>query len=330
MFNKNDDYIQPFGWMLETTRKVLLAIEHHTRPVYGQQNCDPSSLYLAQIAIGMEPESFGVAHVYNRKPYSNPEYIRDELNIAVNRGWLNRIENDVYEASPKSREVFRRLCQRISEVYGNLHPLPKSQLEELEGLLNQVIVSIQSKSDLDYTPSFDLDLSLGITDGPILQRICCQLSQVLAYRDDAYVNAWMAQDVNSYVWEAFSYVFKGQAQTAEDIAYELGETRHYDVQTYNSAFLELGERGWITQVYGKYEPNQKGIKVIAQVARSLNQSFYLPWAVMMECDLNRMKTLMESLAMVLKVKKPGYGVGYASLNRTMAWGSIQWARDKIR
>jgi hypothetical protein len=248
----------------------------------------------------------------------------------VDLGWLNRVKNDVYQASPKSREAFRHLCQRISEVYGSLHPLPKSLLEELDGLLTQVIENIQRKSQLNYKPSFDLDLRLGIANGPILQRICCKLSQVLAYRDDAYVNAWMAQDVNSYIWEAFSVVFKGQAQTAEDIAHKLGETRHYDLQAYKGALAELGERGWITQVYGQYEPTQKGMKVIAQVARSLNQTFYLPWAVMMEGDLNRMKTLMESLAGALKGKKPRYGVGYASLNRTMAWGSIQWARDKVR
>jgi hypothetical protein len=326
---KNIDYIQPFGWMLETTRRVLSAIEYHTRPVYRHLDCDPASLCLAQIAIGLEPEPFGVAHVYNRKPYSNPEHIRDELSTAVDRGWLIRIENDVYQASPKSRAVINNLCQCIGEGFRNLHPLPTSQLDELDGLLSQIIENIRSNSDLSYRPSFELDLKLGIDKGPVLQRICCKLSQILAYRDDAYVSAWMAQDVNSFVWEAFSCVFKGQAQTAQGIADQLGESRHYDLQTYYGALVELQDRGWITQVYGQYEPTQKGIKVVAQVARTLNQSFYLPLAIMMENDLKRMRTLMESLAETLKVKKPAYGVGYASLNRTMAWGSIQWARDKV-
>ena len=90
------------------------------------------------------------------------------------------------------------------------------------------------------------------------------------------------------------------------------------------------ERGWLTQAAESYEPSDEGIKVLARVARSLNQSFYKPWMVLEEDELQTLKDLIQSLAAALTVKKPKYGAGYAYINRTIGWGSVQWVRDKVR
>ena len=105
----------------------------------------------------------------------------------------------------------------------------------------------------------------------------------MAFRDDAYLNAWMDQDVNSYVWEAFSLIYKGQAQTAADLAAKLEIQRQYDEDAYTAALAELTNRGWISKCNGKYEPTVEGLRILAEVARTMTQYFFEPWDDMEEC-----------------------------------------------
>lgn len=327
--------VQPISWVLGVIRQILHAIQHHTQPVYNKlsyrtDRIDESSLYLIQIAIGLEPDLMGIAHVFSRMPYSNPVYIRRDLKNAVAAGWLEPIRDGVYQASSKGHLFFHQIRREVERVYRDLNPMPVSQLERLNGLLQKVVGAICENKYLSYKPSFDLDMRLGKEDGPVMQQICCNLSHLIGYRDDAYLNAWMDQDINSYVWEAFSYIYRGKAQTASEIAETLEKHRNYDVETYESALRELDERGWITQMGGKFEPTNHGITILAKVARLMNKNYFEPWMVLNENELKILRELLESLADSLQVRKPKYGMGYASINRTLGWGSISWARDKIR
>jgi hypothetical protein len=327
--------VQPISWVLGLIRQILHAIQHHTQPVYKRlsyrtDRIDESSLYLIQIAISLEPDRMGIAHVFSRMPYSNPVYIRRDLQNAVAAGWLEPIREGVYQASRKGHLFFQQMCKEVERAYRDLNPMPVPQLERLNGLLQKVVGAICENRCLSYKPSFDLDLRLGKEDGPVMQRICRNLSHLMAFRDDAYLNAWMDQDINSYVWEAFSFIYRGKAQTPTEIAESLEKHRNYDVETYESALYELEERGWITKIGGKYEPTNHGIMVLAKVARFMNKNYFEPWMVLDENELKTLRELLESLADSLRVRKPKYGMGYASINRTLGWGSISWARDKIR
>lgn len=334
MLFQNHEDIQPLGWVLNLTRQILWSIDHHTQPVFNHlepsTNSGASKRYLAHIAIGLSPDPLGIAHVLHRRPYSNPEHIRQELEDAVSQGWLSHLGEGLYTPTPLSLETYHRLCGRLEGVYRSLQPLPLVQLEQIQALLGLIVDAMAATGSLWYKPSFELDLKMVIQDCPVLGRICARLSHLLAFRDDAYLNAWMAQEVNSYVWEAFSCIYKGQAQNAEEITAILGERRHYDLATYESALVELGERGWITHIGDITVPTNSGIKVLAQVARTMNIYFYKPWKILSESEVDQLKSLMESLANALKVGKPKYGSGYAHVNRTIGWGAVQWVRDKIR
>ena len=152
----------------------------------------------------------------------------------------------------------------------------------------------------------------------------------MAYRDDAYLNAWMEKEVNSYVWEAFSYIYKGQAQTAKSLARKLEAQRLYDEAMYAKAIDELVARSWITCNHGKYEPTPEGLKTLAEVARKMTQDFFEPWFAMNEAKVNQLHTLMEALLKGLKSPQTKRWQGKASASRSFGWRRAQWARDKVR
>jgi hypothetical protein len=289
-----------------------------------------SDAHLVEIAIGMEPEAFGLAHIYQCIPYANPELFRQDFEGAVKRGWLIISAEGSYRASDKGKRYVDCLQRELQQIYSRLRPLPRMQLERLDKLLGEIIRAITHTKTIEYKPAFEMDLRLASANGSTLQKICCKLSQLMAFRDDAYLNAWMDQDVNSYVWEAFSLIYKGQAQTATGLAAKLEKHRQYDNAAYTSAIEDLTDRGWITQCYGKYEPSVEGLQVLAEVARTMTQNFFEPWVDLEDDKVEQLKVLMEALLRGLKSAQSRRWHGASSTARNFSWRSAQWVRDKIR
>ena len=264
MLSQDEVNIQPHGWFLEAARRVIQVIKQRTYPIYGilgqgKNENDPTGFYIARIAVALNPQPIGIAHIYNRQPYANPEHIQQEVTCAVRKGWLTRVGDGVYSASQKSQEKYNRISRSVVRVYAGVRPISDDKLQDLNGLLGELVDAISDADILRYKPSFELDLRFGLIAGSVFQRICSKLSQILAYRDDAYLNAWMAQDVNGPVWEAFTCIYQGKANNAEEITNQLGEIRHYDQQTYQTALDVMVEKGWICQVGMTFEPTDAGI-----------------------------------------------------------------------
>ena len=332
---KREIFAQSNTWVLDLARAVLSNIEYFTQPIrikledeLGEFN--DSDAYLAQIAIGLEPEPFGLAHVYQCIPYSNPKLFRQDFEGAVKRGWLEIAGDGIYRTTDKGLCYQKYLNREIRKELSKLRPLPMMQLERLDAILQEIIDAISETTIIDYKPAFDMDLKLAPTAPSTLQKICCKLAHLMAFRDDAYLNAWMEQDINSYVWEAFSYIYKGDAQTASGLAQELEIHRQYDEHTYSAALEELTARGWIKPQNGKYEPTVEGLKILAEVARTMTQYFFEPWAFLEEEKVNKLKILLEALVGALKSPRVKRWHGHASTSRNFGWRSAQWVRDKVR
>ena len=152
----------------------------------------------------------------------------------------------------------------------------------------------------------------------------------MAFREDAYLNAWMFQNVNSYVWEAFSLIYKGQARTAADLAAKLELQRQYNEDAYTAALEELTTRGWISKCNGKYEPTVEGLRILSEVARMMTLYFFEPWDEMEEAKIDQLKVLMDALLRALKSPQTKRWQGHASATRNIGWHASQWVRDKER
>jgi hypothetical protein len=322
-------------WVLDLTRQILTQMEGYLRPAKAKIEAriaafNDSDAQLAEIAIGMEPEPFGLAHIYQCIPYTNPELFRQDFAGAVQRGWLAISTEGSYRATDKGKRYHAYLHRELEDVYRQLRPLPMAQLERLSGILGEIVSAMLSTDVIDYKPAFKMDLRLAPVGGSMLRKICCQLSQLLAFRDDAYLNAWMEQDVNSYVWEAFSLIYKGQAQTAARLAARLEDQRKYDEGAYAEALSELGARGWVEACNGKYEPTPEGLRILAEVARTMTQYFFQPWNGIEDAKIEQLKTLMEALLKALKSPQTRRWQGYPGTARNFGWRSAQWVRDKVR
>ncbi len=332
---KKEIFAQSNTWVLDLARQVLASIEPYTQPVRCKLerelgDFNDSDAYLVQIAIALEPEPFGLAHIYQCIPYSNPKLFRQDFDGAVKRGWLEIAGDGIYKATELGHCYNKSLNRELRKEFNNLKPLPIMQLERLDAILQEIIDAIKDSSFIDYKPAFEVDLKLAPVAPSTLQKIYCKLTSLLAFRDDAYLNAWMEHDINSYVWEAFSLICKGKACNASELSKKLKNFRQYDEQIYSAALDELAAHGWIELIGKKYEPTSVGLQVLAKVARSMTQYFFEPWAFLDEEKNKKLKILLEALVSALKSPQIKRWHGQSSTSRNYGWRSVQWARDKLR
>jgi hypothetical protein len=140
----------------------------------------------------------------------------------------------------------------------------------------------------------------------------------------------MEQEINSYVWEAFSWICKGKAQTASALAKQLETERNYGEENYEQALAELASRNWIDECNGKYEPTAEGLMILSVVARTMMKNFFEPWSNLEETKIEKLQVLMEALIQGLKSPKAKRWHGQNSTARSFGWRSAQWVRDKER
>jgi DNA-binding PadR family transcriptional regulator len=317
------------------SRKILAEVDRHTLPVfetitvrYGDSsNVD---IYFMQLAMGLEPESLRLVDVANRMPYCNPAQIQRDLDGVVARGWLMVIAEGVYAATEKGRQFYFDLCRKVDRAYTGLSVLPTSRLERLHSLLRGVVDLIETNSPLDYRPALALDGKLTGCGGSAIQRVCCKLAQILAYREDAYLNAWSEHQIAGYEWETFACIYKGRAHTIAQIASSLGANSYYSEKVYREALHQLAARGWIESSSEIFEPTEAGLQVLAQVARTMNHYFYAPWAALTQTALEDLHQLLAALASAIQSGSRGRRNSSVDAGGSYHWSSVQWAWDKIR
>ena len=139
--------IQPLGWVLNLTRQILWSVEQLTAPeldaCWSRSDPSGSGLSLAQIAIGLEPTPLGLAQIYNRRPYTNPERIRKDLDGAVSNGWLVALGDGLYRVSSEGAQVCRKIDRQLGQIYCRVTSLSDEPLNRLLRLLDKVIAAIQ-------------------------------------------------------------------------------------------------------------------------------------------------------------------------------------------
>lgn len=137
------------------------------------------------------------------------------------------------------------------------------------------------------------------TYGP-LAKIDQHLDDLNAFRDDAHLAAWQPYEIDGRSWEAFTLVWEGKAQTAEDLAEKL-PNRGYSAGDYAGSLAELVERGWLAPANGGYRLTEEGQQLRQAAEEATNHYFYTPWAILDENEQVQLRNLLIQLK--LKVEQ---------------------------
>jgi DNA-binding MarR family transcriptional regulator len=127
-----------------------------------------------------------------------------------------------------------------------------------------------------------------------LAKIDQHLDDLNAFRDDAHLAAWKPYEVSGHAWEALTFVWRGEASTAEELVEKLS-SRGHSVEAYTEALAGLVGRGWVEETSDGYRITEKGQALRQQAEEATDRIFFAPWACLDAAENAQLHDLLTRL-----------------------------------
>lgn len=295
-------------WFVELGGKIFKGLDSGVHQdleeiINEKDNLTDMDAYFVQVGPAFDPRPFGLQHLTQRIPYSNPKKLAHRLSSAAERGWLEEMTGQQYFVSTCGRSLRDRLVELAERSYAEIDALPSDDLTRLDIMLSKVVDAAlkvelpEEKVGLNWSRKFDFG-----EEKSMMSQVRRKLVDLFAFRDDAHVAAWKAHEDKGYLWEAFTYVWNDEANTAAELAERL-IYRGYSESDYKSALEELAARGWLTEVGGIYKATPAGRALREAVEEQTNQYFDRPWSSLSETEFEELRGLMEKFEQRLHVEQ---------------------------
>jgi hypothetical protein len=255
-------------------------------------------------AAEFDPEPLTVANLRVRDVYASDRIVEALLELMASEGWLARsAQTTTYALTPAGRALVERRIQRQRALVEHLTPLPEGDLALLASMLGRLIdASMAAPTPPGVWCLAHSRRRAPAMDAPALVRIAQYFSDFNAFRDDAHMAAWQPHIVDGYIWEAFAYVYAGQAHMATTLFEQLSY-RGYSTAEYAAALELLTRRGWLepAPAAGAYCVTADGNAVRKEVERLTDNYFYAPWECLAEAEIAELGDILMRLTTQLRV-----------------------------
>jgi DNA-binding MarR family transcriptional regulator len=297
--------MQSARWYMDVAEQIFSGMGARTNPtlerfleeIGGLEGLD---ITFVQVGYGYAPEPITADTFLRRGPYGNGQAVAQALEDAVERGWLEVVGEGQYTVTAKGVEVAKALFAHADKTFDELETLPNADLKRIAALLSKVVEKAQAlpepaeKWALAWTPKFDRG-----TFAPLMVQVRRRMLDLLYFRDDAHLAAWAPYNVSGKSWEAFTYVWRGDASTAADLMEKL-PSRNYDEEAYANALEELAGLGWIAQKDDKYVATGEGKKLRQEAEDATDRYFDAAWTALSQDEIEEVKGLLQRLATAVK------------------------------
>lgn len=243
-----------------------------------------------------DPEALTVEKFRIRAVYSAPDLILGMFELMASEGWLERTGNS-YRLTEDGRAIWQGMVQRRHAMMTAYQHTTGNDLEHLTSLMNRIVDASLGHPDVPST------WCLGYSRRRAMWYDSCPADRVIqlcgdfnAFRDDAHMSAYAPYNISGQVWEAFSFIGDGQANTAQTLYTQLAY-RGFPCEAWQGALDQLVARGWLemdtTETH--YQLTDRGTAVRQQVESMTDHYFYLPWSCLSETEVRDTERLMKAV-----------------------------------
>ncbi|MBU0704896.1 MAG: hypothetical protein KKC18_13635 [Chloroflexi bacterium] len=120
------------------------------------------------------------------------------------------------------------------------------------------------------------------------------LTDLIRYRDDAHIAAWKPYDVSGHAWEALTFIWRGEASTAEELVEKL-PFRGHSAEVYAKVLVDLASRGWVEETPDGYRITEEGRGLRQQAEDATDRYFFAPWACLEDAEIVQLHDLLTRL-----------------------------------
>jgi hypothetical protein len=248
-------------------------------------------------AAEFDPEPLSVERLRVRAVWSSPSIVTALLELLAGEKWFDRVGTD-YHLTDAGRAIIQATNTRRWTMLAFLDDaLPADAVSHLEKLLCRVLDACLAAPQPPDSWSLAHSVRRRPPEAaPPATRLFYYCADLNAYRDDAHMEAFRQYNVDAYVWEAFSLVWRGEATSAEAIYDQLAH-RGYAREDYTRALAELTARGWIEPAgeADHFRAAEAGCAVREEAERLTDQYFYAPWKALAPDEQEVLRRCMAEL-----------------------------------
>jgi len=287
---------QLWGLAEELSRAIPATVRDAVASLVEERDLDKTGFfYILLSAQRFEPDPISAARMGIRDPYTNPEQYDNLLNELAEAGFLTPKEDGEYELTDKGRTALEEINHAFYTQLGETSALPAEEMAQLEGLMNKVV-----EASLDVA---EPDGKWGIAtthrahpsqEHAPLAKIDQHLDDLNAFRDDAHLAAWKPYDVSGHAWEALTFVWRGDARTAEELTEKL-PFRNHTVEANTVALAHLVSHGWIEETAEGYQVTEGGQTLRQQAEEATDRYFFAPWVCLSVAENVQLHDLLTRL-----------------------------------
>ena len=294
---------QPMQWYIELTDKIFEGIGAHSNPEIGKiieniEGLEGPDIGFLQIGYAYAPDPLTVQSYIARGPYANPENYERQMDAAVERGWLEKVEEGQYKLSEKGRKTVDRFFEMGNQLFSELPSLPVAESNRITELLAKVVKYAYDLPEPASKATMEIGIRLnpGEDAAPML-RIRRHLTDLNYYREDAHIAAWQPfYNLDGKVFETLTLLWRGQVANSTELAEQLSQYRGYAEDDYRAALEELVKRGWAVAENDQYMITDQGKKIRQEAEDVTDQYFYSAFDVFPKGEVEELKALLEKLA----------------------------------
>ncbi|MFN2187962.1 MAG: MarR family winged helix-turn-helix transcriptional regulator, partial [Candidatus Promineifilaceae bacterium] len=256
----------------------------------------PNGWFLLNWVRASEPQSFNLQEMTGVVgPYSAPEATLERFQGLVEHGFADKDEYGALTLTDKGRAIIEGFFDGAHEALSEIEPLNKADMTDLANLLGRLLKAVAKGSEPASKPY--LTNSRWTDPGksaPPSVRIDQFATDLYRFRDDAHIAAWKSYGVSGQVWETLTYVWRDEANTAEELAERLS-FRGYSTEDYEAALEKLIIKGWIESVDGKYCVTPAGRRIREEAEEKTDALYFASWSKLSKSERRRLKKLITRL-----------------------------------
>lgn len=285
-------------WFLDLADQALSCLNEQTRAsidtfLLAAGDIPDWDISFIQLAYHLEPMRLNPQVLIRCCPYARPDSFTEKMVKAARRGWLRK-KRGGYILTFRGREVAQEMIELSDRLFAKIGALSPPQMRRLLTLLDKIAAKSKALPDPVEKPAFELSLRFERdSSAPLLARVRRRTIDLLAFHDDAHLSARTPYEASGLLWETFTYVWRGYANTAPKLA-TLLSYRNYTEGDYATALSALAARGWLVRRDdAHYVVNKRAAQMRQQVEEATDQLFEASFANLTAAEVTEFKHLME-------------------------------------
>lgn len=252
------------------------------------------------LAHGAEPEPFSKNYFRVVNPFISDQLIGEKIQLAIEDGCLKENPTGEFRLTEQGYHVINAFFQTAYKGLAQAPTLSQAEMNRLSQLLGKLVAAAEAAPEPEHKyalassrwtePENDASSTL------MVDQFTTDLGR---FRDDAHIEAWQQIELLGQEKEVLTYVWKGDAHTAAELAEKL-ENRGYSEAEYAEALHVLQAKGYLESKEEYFQITPAGKSLRDSIEEETDRLFFSPWSALSEKELQTMNTLLVDLTHVLQ------------------------------